>query len=93
LLANMTEFGKSELLTTSQLTDIGYNVVIYPVTTLRLAMFAVEVGLRAMDSQGTQFDLLDQMQHRERLYELLRYADYGQFDDEIFNFTVEGPNQ
>jgi methylisocitrate lyase len=93
LLANMTEFGKSELLTTSQLTDIGYNVVIYPVTTLRLAMFAVEVGLRAMDSQGTQFDLLDQMQHRERLYELLRYADYGQFDDEIFNFTMEGPNQ
>lgn len=93
LLANMTEFGKSELLTTSQLTDIGYNVVIYPVTTLRLAMFAVEVGLRAIDSQGTQFDLLDQMQHRERLYELLRYADYSQFDDEIFNFTVEGPNQ
>lgn len=93
LLANMTEFGKSELLTTSQLTDIGYNVVIYPVTTLRLAMFAVEVGLRAIDSQGTQFDLLDQMPHRERLYELLRYADYSQFDDEIFNFTVEGPNQ
>jgi methylisocitrate lyase len=93
LLANMTEFGKSELLTTSQLTDIGYNVVIYPVTTLRLAMFAVEVGLRAINSQGTQFDLLDQMQHRERLYELLRYADYSQFDDEIFNFTVEGPNQ
>jgi methylisocitrate lyase len=93
LLANMTEFGKSELLTTSQLTDIGYNVVIYPVTTLRLAMFAVEVGLREIDSQGTQFDLLDQMQHRKRLYELLRYADYRQFDDEIFNFTVEGPNQ
>ncbi len=93
LLANMTEFGKSELLSVSQLTDIGYNVVIYPVTTLRLAMFAVENGLREIDAKGTQSGLLDHMQHRKRLYELLRYADYTQFDDEIFNFTVKGPNQ
>ena len=93
LLANMTEFGKSELLTTSQLTDIGYNVVIYPVTTLRLAMLAVEDGLCEIDAKGTQSDLLDRMQHRTRLYELLRYADYNQFDDEIFNFDVKGPNQ
>jgi methylisocitrate lyase len=67
-------------------------VVIYPVTTLRLAMFAVEHGLREIDSQGTQSGLLDHMQHRTRLYELLRYADYNQFDDEIFNVTVKGPN-
>lgn len=88
LLANMTEFGKSELLTVRQLGDIGYNAVIYPVTTLRLAMFAVEAGLREIDAAGTQSGLLRQMQHRSRLYELLRYADYNQFDDEIFNFTV-----
>ncbi|HET9875466.1 MAG TPA: methylisocitrate lyase [Mycobacterium sp.] len=88
LLANMTEFGKSELLTVRQLTDIGYNVVIYPVTTLRLAMFAVEAGLREIDSAGTQSGLLDQMQHRSRLYQLLRYADYSQFDTDIFNFTL-----
>jgi methylisocitrate lyase len=93
LLANMTEFGKSELLSESQLTDIGYNVVIYPVTTLRLAMYAVESGLREIDAKGTQSGLLGQMQHRSRLYELLRYADYNQFDDEIFNFKVKGPNQ
>jgi methylisocitrate lyase len=93
LLANMTEFGKSELLSQSQLTDIGYNVVIYPVTTLRLAMYAVESGLREIDANGTQSGLLGQMQHRSRLYELLRYADYNQFDDEIFNFKVKGPNQ
>jgi methylisocitrate lyase len=83
LLANMTEFGKSELLSVSQLTDIGYNVVIYPVTTLRLAMHAVETGLSEIDAKGTQSGLLDQMQHRKRLYELLRYADYTQFDDDI----------
>jgi methylisocitrate lyase len=93
LLANMTEFGKSELLSVSQLTDIGYNVVIYPVTTLRLAMHAVEAGLSEIDTEGTQSGLLDHMQHRNRLYELLRYADYNEFDDEIFNFNVEGPNQ
>ncbi len=93
LLANMTEFGKSELLSVSQLTDIGYNVVIYPVTTLRLAMQAVEAGLHEIDTEGTQSGLLDHMQHRKRLYELLRYADYNQFDNEIFNFNVEGPNQ
>jgi methylisocitrate lyase len=93
LLANMTEFGKSELLSVSQLTDIGYNVVLYPVTTLRLAMYAVEAGLREIDATGTQSGLLHQMQHRKRLYELLRYANYAQFDDDIFNFTVEGPSQ
>jgi methylisocitrate lyase len=93
LLANMTEFGKSELLTTSQLSGLGYNVVIYPVTTLRLAMFAVEGGLREIASKGTQSGLLDQMQHRKRLYELLRYADYNQFDDEIFSVDAKGRNQ
>jgi methylisocitrate lyase len=83
LLANMTEFGKSQLLSVSQLTDIGYNVVIYPVTALRLAMHAVEAGLHEIDATGTQSGLLDQMQHRKRLYELVRYADYNQFDDDI----------
>jgi len=73
LLANMTEFGKSPLLSGWQLGEIGYNAVIYPVTTLRLAMFAVEAGLREIDSAGTQSGLLERMQHRSRLYELLGY--------------------
>ncbi len=89
LLANMTEFGKSELVTAQQLSDLGYNMVIYPVTTLRLAMYAVEVGLREIHSAGTQAGLLDQMQHRSRLYELLRYAEYNEFDSDIFNFTLQ----
>ncbi|TAM72026.1 methylisocitrate lyase [Mycobacterium sp.] len=92
LLANMTEFGKSELLSAGQLSDIGYNVVIYPVTTLRLAMHAVEAGLRDIAETGTQSGLIDRMQHRSRLYELLRYAEYTQFDadiDNIDNFATE----
>ncbi|OJZ73675.1 methylisocitrate lyase [Mycobacterium paraffinicum] len=90
LLANMTEFGKSPLLSARQLTDIGYNAVIYPVTTLRLAMHAVELGLREIADTGTQSALLGRMQQRGRLYELLRYAEYNRFDSDIYNFALEG---
>ncbi|WP_040838222.1 methylisocitrate lyase [Nocardia brevicatena] len=92
LLANMTEFGKSELIPASTLESIGYNAVIYPVSTLRLAMFAAESGLREIFEHGTQSGLLDRMQHRSRLYELLRYERYNEFDSDIFNFTP-GRNQ
>ncbi|KAA0024253.1 methylisocitrate lyase [Antrihabitans cavernicola] len=88
LLANMTEFGKSELLSAQTLENLGYNVVIYPVTTLRIAMQAVENGLRTIAETGTQESLLDTMQHRARLYELLQYENYNEFDTGIFNFTV-----
>ncbi len=59
LLANMTEFGKSTLLSANQLEDLGFNAVIYPVTTLRLAMYAIEVGLREIDSSGTQSEIVE----------------------------------
>jgi methylisocitrate lyase len=88
LLANMTEFGKTELISAGTLEAIGFDAVIYPVTTLRLAMFAVEHGLREIASTGTQAGLLDAMQHRSRLYELLEYQRYNDFDSGIFNFTV-----
>ncbi|MFC9898116.1 methylisocitrate lyase [Nocardia sp. NPDC127579] len=90
LLANMTEFGKSDLLSAATLESIGYNAVIYPVTTLRLAMFAAEAGLREIAAAGTQSALLDRMQPRSRLYELLRYQRYSEFDSDIFTFTLEG---
>ncbi len=88
LLANMTEFGKSKLLTAKQLSELGFNIVIYPVTTLRLAMKAIEDGLAAIKSDGTQESLLKRMQTRAELYELIRYKDYEQFDKEVFNFYV-----
>ncbi|MEV5833583.1 methylisocitrate lyase [Nocardia sp. NPDC052112] len=92
LLANMTEFGKSDLIQAATLEKIGYNAVIYPVTTLRLAMFAAEVGLREIYSAGTQSALLNRMQHRSRLYELLQYERYNEFDSDIFDFAP-GRNQ
>ncbi|MGC0367721.1 methylisocitrate lyase [Rhodococcus sp. 27YEA15] len=88
LLANMTEFGKSQLIPAKTLEDIGFNAVIYPVTTLRLAMGAIEQGLQEIHSTGTQAGLLDQMQTRSRLYEVLEYERYNEFDAGIFNFTL-----
>jgi methylisocitrate lyase len=90
LLANMTEFGKSKLLTAATLADLGINVVLYPVTTLRIAMGAVEAGLRTIAADGTQAAVIPAMQTRARLYELLEYADYNQFDSSVYNFTLGG---
>ncbi len=73
LLANMTEFGASPLLTRDALRDLGYEMVIYPVTTLRIAMGAVERGLKELFANGTQAHLVSGMQTRARLYELLDY--------------------
>lgn len=88
LLANMTEFGRSEPIPAATLESIGYNVVIYPVSTLRLAMYAAEAGLREIYATGTQSGLLDRMQPRSRLYDLLRYQRYNEFDSDIFDFTL-----
>jgi len=88
ILANMTEFGKSRLLNRKELEDLGFNLVIYPVTTLRLAMGAAEVGLDAILKDGDQNGVLDIMQHRRDLYDLLRYHDYNKFDQSIYNFQV-----
>ncbi|KOS55396.1 methylisocitrate lyase [Rhodococcus rhodochrous] len=88
LLANMTEFGKSSLIPMKTLEGIGYNAVIYPVTTLRLAMGAIERGLRIIHEEGTQETLLGEMQTRSRLYELLEYERYNEFDSDVFNFTL-----
>ena len=88
ILANMTEFGKSDLFTTRQLAYIGVNIVIYPVSLLRIAMGATERGLDVLRSEGTLEPVVAEMQHRARLYELLDYEGYNAFDSSVFNFTV-----
>ena len=89
LLANMTEFGKSKLLNYKQLEDLGYNIVIYPVSTQRLAMKNVEDGLRAIFADGHQNNIIDKMQTRKRLYDLVEYEKYNSLDEKIYNFNTD----
>lgn len=89
LLANMTEFGKTDLLSAQQLENLGYNAVIWPVTTFRIAMGQTEAMLRDIAETGTQVPWLDKMQHRARLYELVRYDEYNQFDQSVFTYSKD----
>ena len=73
LLANMTEFGKSPLLSFHDLMEFGYRMVIFPMSAFRVAMKASERFLRALRESGTQEDWIDEMQTRQELYELLDY--------------------
>jgi methylisocitrate lyase len=73
LLANMTEFGKSPLVTFEDLMSFGYKIVIFPQSAFRVAMKATENFLRALKKSGTQKELIDEMQTREELYRLLDY--------------------
>ncbi|WP_372699340.1 methylisocitrate lyase [Arthrobacter sp. JSM 101049] len=90
VLANMTEFGKSDLFTRQDLADAGVALVIYPVTLLRSAMGAAERVLDALRVDGTQQGQVDQMLTRTRLYDLVDYEAYNRFDTGIFNFQVPG---
>ena len=73
LLANMTEFGKSPLLSFKELSDFGYRMVIFPMSGFRVAMKASEEFLRSLKQAGTQSDWLEKMQTRQELYDLLDY--------------------
>jgi methylisocitrate lyase len=88
ILANMTEFGKSDLFTTTQLANVGVNIVIFPVSLLRLAMGAAERGLDTLAAEGSLKPVVESMQTRARLYELLDYEEYNAFDTSVYNFTV-----
>lgn len=88
MMANMTEFGKSPLLSAKQLENLGYNLVIYPATTLRLAMGAIQVGLAEIAETGTQSGLMKRLHTRKELYDLIRYEDYNNYDQSVFNFKV-----
>ncbi|MFN2541847.1 MAG: methylisocitrate lyase [Chthoniobacterales bacterium] len=73
LLANMTEFGKSPLLSFQELAEFGYRMVIYPMSAFRVAMKASEQFLRDLRTRGRQSDWIDKMQTRQELYDLLDY--------------------
>lgn len=73
LLANMTEFGKTEYLTADEFAELGYNIVIFPVTLQRVAMKATEEALKTLKAEHSQKSFLDRMQTRRELYDLLGY--------------------
>lgn len=87
LLANMTEFGKTEIIPYEIFKKMAYNIVIYPVSSWRLALKAVDEGLKVL-FEDQQEKLLPQMQTRKELYDLLEYEKYNRFDKELFNFSV-----
>jgi len=73
LLANMTEFGKSPLLSFQDLAKFGYRMVIFPQSAFRVSMKASEKFLQALKASGTQKEWMNEMQTREELYKLLDY--------------------
>lgn len=87
ILANMTEFGKSPLFTHQQLADVGVNMVIHPVSLLRVAFGAIERALDTLQAEGTLDAEVAGMQTRGRLYELLDYEAYNAFDAGIFTYS------
>lgn len=84
LVANMTEFGKTPYLHVRDFEELGYRIVLFPVTALRMASKAVEVMLTELKSAGTQQGFLSRMQTREQLYDLLQYADYERRNKEWY---------
>jgi methylisocitrate lyase len=90
ILANMTEFGKSDLFTVEQLASVGVNMVIYAMTLMRSAMGAAERVLDTIKAEGTQKRQVENMLTRARLYELVDYEAYNRFDTSLFNFKVPG---
>lgn len=89
ILANVTEFGKNELFTAAQLESVGVDLAIYPVSLLRLAMGAVERALDRLGVEGTLEGAVPDMMTRARLYELLRYTSYSEFDASVLGFTTQ----
>ena len=88
LLANATEFGKGEVIDTATLASLGVNMVIFPVSLLRLAMGAAERGLATLRRDGGFASLFGDMQSRADLYELLEYRKYQLFDESVYNFDL-----
>ncbi|MGN7861922.1 methylisocitrate lyase [Microbacterium sp. 22303] len=89
ILANMTEFGKSELFTTAQLKGAGVSIVIWPVSMLRIAMGATGRALDTLNEEGHLTSKLGEMQHRADLYDLIDYESYNHFDTNVFNFRID----
>jgi methylisocitrate lyase len=81
LLANMTEFGKTDYIPVSEFEKLGYKLVLFPVTTFRVMMKSVQAALGELAARGTQKGLLRKMMDRSELYDLIGYRAYEAVDD------------
>ena len=93
LLANMTEFGRSPLLSVAELDELGYRIALFPVTTLRAAMKAAERVLQEISRSGSQHLLLDSMQTRAELYDLLGYEECQARDEAYLGGSSGGDRE
>jgi methylisocitrate lyase len=84
VLANITEFGKTPLFTVSELASVGVGLVLYPLSAFRAMSKAAEAVYGAIRREGTQKSVLDRMQTRAELYEVLGYHEYEKKLDELF---------
>lgn len=80
LLANMTEFGKTPYFVVKEFEDMGYNMVIFPLTAFRVMLKSVKDALQRLKSEGTQKEMVSEMLTRKELYELIGYKDYERAD-------------
>jgi len=76
LLANMTEFGKSPYLSVEQFENMGYSIILFPVTVLRAMLKAADSSLRELKLKGTQVDLVDKIMKRSEIYEIINYREF-----------------
>lgn len=85
LVANMTEFGKTPLMSFHELVEAGCRVVLYPVTLQRIAMNSLRLALQTLLDRGSQSDLINSMQTRQELYDLIGYHQYEERDRQLFS--------
>lgn len=83
LLANMTEFGQTPLITAAEFGRMGYEIVIFPMTAFRVMLKAVGEAYATLLTEGTQAGLIDRMRTRKELYELIRYDEYEALDKKL----------
>ena len=85
LLANMTEFGKSPLLSSKELEAIGYRIVIFPLTAFRASLLTMESVYSELSSKGTQRNIMGKLMTRKKFYEVIGYDAYEKDDADIFS--------
>lgn len=90
VLANMTEFGKTDYINLETFSEIGINLVIFPVTSLRAAAYNIETTYKVIKEKGTQKSVLDKLQTRKELYEILKLHEYEEMDSKIARTVLPG---